>query len=191
MKIVIIEGPDNIGKNTLIHWLIEQFSTVKIVHCGKPVSTDNPFLEQKKTFLNLANDAISDNVKGNVDLVVFNRYYQGEYVYGQMYRNGNSEEILEMVHKLEAYLKNNVGDENIFYVQMTCENADLLHGNDDGKSLSKNDYEKISRELTLFNEVFDKSMLSNKKKIFVNSKVDTKSFKSRKEIVQEFSSLLK
>ena len=186
MKVIIIEGPDNSGKNTLIHWIIEHYNNVKIVHCDRPKSKDNPFLEQKQTFLKLANDAIIDNIKNNVDVLVFNRYYQGEYVYGQMYRNGNAEEILKMIHNLESYLKNNIGDDNIFYVQLASKSSKLLQKNDDGKSLSNNDYEKICQEQNLFREVFDKSTLKNKRKIFINKKRDWENFRSRSEILHDF-----
>lgn len=190
MKVIIIEGPDNIGKNTLIHWIIEQYSNVRIIHCGKPTSKVNAFLEQKKTFLQLANDAISDNVKGDADVVVFNRFCQGEYVYGQLYRGGDPDKIIDMVHMVETYLKNNIDDENIFYVQMTCESANLLCGNDDGKSLSNNNREKILQELRLFDDVFANSCLSNKLKLFVNNPNNPNVFRQKKEIIQEFSEFL-
>ena len=36
MYLIIIEGTDNIGKDTLISRLIEDFETVTLIHCGSP-----------------------------------------------------------------------------------------------------------------------------------------------------------
>ena len=36
MKIIIIDGPDNTGKNTIIHNIIDRYDSVKIIHCHKP-----------------------------------------------------------------------------------------------------------------------------------------------------------
>lgn len=186
MKIVIIEGPDNSGKNTLINWILDNFNEVKVVHCDKPKSKEDPFTEQKTTFLKLANEAIVDYLKDDVDVLIFNRFYQGEYVYGQLYRNGDRGEILKMIHNIESYLKNNIDDKDIFYVQLDCESAQLLHNNDDGKSLSKNDYSLICKEIVLFRHVYDRSTLLNKKKIFINDPQNARHFNDRKKILQEF-----
>ena len=43
MKVIIIDGPDNTGKNMVIHDLLEHYDSVKIIHCHKPEnSADDP-----------------------------------------------------------------------------------------------------------------------------------------------------
>ena len=73
MKIIIIEGPDNTGKNTLIQSIIDNNKVVKLVHCDKPVSED-PFEEQCKLFWSHAYNIVQDNRNKDIDVIVFNRY---------------------------------------------------------------------------------------------------------------------
>ena len=185
MKIIIIEGPDNTGKNTLIQNIIDNNKVVKLVHCDKPVSND-PFEEQYKLFSLHAYNAIQDSRNDDIDVIVFNRYYQGEYVYGQMYRNGDPDKIKKMVFEIENYLINNIGKDNIYYVQLTSTSANLLKRNDDGKSLSGADIEKMKKEIDLFNEIYDFSIL-NKHKITIN---ENDEFRTREDILTEFNDFI-
>ena len=41
-KVIIIEGPDNCGKDTLINKLRDYFKSTKVIHAGIPLS-DNLF----------------------------------------------------------------------------------------------------------------------------------------------------
>ena len=38
MKLIIIEGTDNTGKDTLIAKLLEKYPTATLIHCGKPLT---------------------------------------------------------------------------------------------------------------------------------------------------------
>lgn len=181
MKVVIIEGPDNTGKNTLIQYLIDNYKVVKLIHCDKPIS-DDPFLEQQKLFLEHATEIIKDSINNHVDIAIFNRYYQGEYVYGQMYRNGNKDKIIKMINILEEYLINNIGPDNIYYIQLNSRSPYLLKKNDDGKSLSGAELDKIQQEINLFYEVYKLSIL--KKKLICIS--DGDNFRSRDKILRQF-----
>ena len=182
MKVIIIEGPDNTGKNTLIQHIIDSNLVVKIIHCDKPSSKDDPFLEQQQLFLNHARNVIRDSIERHVDVVIFNRYYQGEYVYGQMYRQGDADKIKKMISIIEEYLINNIGIENIYYVQLNSHSPYLLKKNDDGKSLSGAELDKIQREIDLFNKVYKLSTL--KKKMICIS--DGDNFRSRENILKQF-----
>ena len=49
MKVIIIEGPDNCGKNTLIQNIVDNNDVVKVIHCHKPDKNDpNPFMTMEK-----------------------------------------------------------------------------------------------------------------------------------------------
>ena len=181
MKIIIIEGPDNTGKNTLIQNIIDNNKVVKLIHCDKPVSND-PFEEQYKLFSLHAYNAIQDNKNNDIDVIVFNRYYQGEYVYGQMYRDGDSIKIKNMITEIEKYLLNCIDKKDIYYVQLISTSVKLLKNNDDGKSLSNADIKKIQKEIDLFNEIYDFSIL-NKHKIIINN---GDNFRTREDILNEF-----
>ena len=186
MKIIIIEGPDNTGKNTLIQSIIDNNKVVKLVHCDKPVSED-PFEEQCKLFWLHAYNAVQDNRNKDIDVIVFNRYYQGEYVYGQMYRNGDPEKIKWMINETEKYLLNNLDADDIYYVQLLSTSPKQLKKYDDGKSLSGAELEKIEKECNLFKDVFDFSILKKKHIIYVN---DGDNFRDRNDILIEFNDFI-
>ena len=38
MKLIIIEGTDNTGKDTLISKILEKYPTATVIHCGKPIT---------------------------------------------------------------------------------------------------------------------------------------------------------
>ena len=191
MKVIIIEGPDNTGKNTLIQSILDNNKIVKLIHCDKPESKEDPFEEQCKLFYLHAYNTYADfknsqTLYANIDVVVFNRYYQGEYVYGQMYRNGDPDKIKQMVSICEDYLLNNIGYDNIYYVQLLSTSSKLLKKNDDGKSLSGADIEKMKREVELFTEIYEYSRLK-KHIIYVNEGDD---FRTREDILIEFNDFI-
>lgn len=191
MKVIIIEGPDNTGKNTLIQSILDNNKVVKLIHCDKPESKEDPFEEQCKLFYLHAYNTYADfknsqTLYANIDVVVFNRYYQGEYVYGQMYRNGDPDKIKQMVSICEDYLLNNIGYDNIYYVQLLSTSSKLLKKNDDGKSLSGADVEKMKREVELFTEIYEFSRLK-KHIIYVN---DGDDFRTREDILIEFNDFI-
>lgn len=188
MKLIIVEGPDNSGKNTLLHNIIDEYNDVKIIHCHKPDSdAEDPFQAMKDIYWKYIEEVIHDNTENYIDVTVFNRFHISEYVYGQIYRNGNPDLIKEMISELEECLIQNIGYENIFYVQLTCSSPELLVRNEDGLSLSAGNTDKIKAELDKFNEVFEFSSL-NKIQICIND--STGEFKQRSEIVKEFKNFI-
>ena len=188
MKVIIIEGPDNTGKNTLIQSIIDNNKVVKLVHCDKPEVEpgDDPFEEQCRTFYIHAYNAVQDKLRKDIDVIVFNRYYQGEYVYGQIYRNGDRKKIKEMIKITEEYLLKNFDYDDILYVQLNSSSVNLLKKNDDGKSLSEANMYKMQREIDLFNEVYEYSILK-KHKILIN---DGDNFRTREDILIEFNDFI-
>lgn len=188
MRVIIIEGPDNSGKNTLIHNIIDNHDVVKVIHCHKPERGDSdPFSTMKRIYLWHAEEIIRDKIEGHVDVVVFNRYHISEYVYGQMYRNGNPEAIKEMIDTIDEYLINNIGKENIYYVQLYCTAPSLLIKHEDGLSLSGGSEERIKTELEKFEEIYQYSKL-NKIKIRIND--GEGNFNSRGHIVEQFKKFI-
>ena len=187
MKIIIVEGPDNTGKNTLINNIIDTNNIVKIIHCGTPKSKEDPYKEQKDLFKKLTNMAISEYRANETNVVVFNRFYQGEYVYGQMYRNISHVKIKQFINNLEDVLKANIFEEDLYYVQLLSSSPKLLIRNDDGKSLSGADEAKIQKEIKLFENIFDASKIMKKKRIYIN-KDDC--FRDRHDILNEFNEFI-
>lgn len=187
MKVIIIEGPDNTGKNTLIESIINNNNNVKLIHCGTPKSKEDPYTEQKELFKKLVNIAISEYRANETDVIVFNRFYQGEYVYGQMYRGISPIEIKMFIKNLEKVLTTNIFEEDLYYVQLLSSSPKLLIKNDDGKSLSNADEDKIWKEIRLFENIYNESKIWKKTRIYVNT---GDYFRDRQDILDEFNNFI-
>lgn len=185
MKVIIIEGPDNTGKNTLINHVLDNNEIVKIIHCSKPKQLDNVLYHQFISFKKLAEEAIKDYSSNSDEILIYNRYHIGEYVYGQLYRNENPEQILEVIHLIEDTILNAIPQDNISYIQLLSRSAKLLQNNDDNKSLSNARLDLIEKENQLFKEAFEKSKFKNKHIIYID-KENTDTFKTREQIIDEF-----
>ena len=185
MKVIIIEGPDNCGKNTLINNILDNNEIVKIIHCSKPDPNGNVLFNQYLSFKRLADEAIKDYKSNSDEVLVYNRYHIGEYVYGQIYRDENPEQILEMINLIENRILSVIPQDDILYIQLLSTSSELLQRNDDNKSLSNAKLELIEKEQQLFKEVFDNSIFKNKHIIYVN-KENTNEFKNREDIINEF-----
>jgi len=185
MKVIIIEGPDNTGKNTLINHVLDNNEIVKIIHCSKPKQLDNVLYHQFISFKKLAEEAIKDYSLNSDEVLIYNRYHIGEYVYGQLYRDENPEQILEVIHLIEDTILNAIPQDNISYIQLLSRSAKLLQNNDDNKSLSNARLDLIEKENQLFKEAFEKSKFKNKHIIYID-KENTDTFKTREQIIDEF-----
>lgn len=173
MKLIIVEGLDNCGKDTLINNLSKNFLTVTNIHYTKP---ENKYI-QNTIFRGYAY-AIVNNLY-NTDAIFLNRSHYGEYVYGCLYRHIRNEDALSIIREIDnIYLKYNI---NAYYIQLMSSSLDLLLKNDDNQSLSNNKLENIQREANRFMKVFDYSILY-KKLIYVN---DGNQFRSKDDIYKE------
>lgn len=189
MKIIIVEGTDRTGKDTLINELKNLGSRVLINHCGKPIGDTHyeQAMNQEKLFNGYINDLFNDRYFGICDLVIFNRAWYGEYVYGTLYRERTKEEVNRMISFIE-YDLNRFNDiinvltvlDGVYYIQLVNDSVKLALSNDDGNSIS-NDKGNILKEIELFKEVYELSNI-NKKLIKVN---DGDEFRSKEDILNE------
>jgi thymidylate kinase len=176
MKIISIEGGDALGKNLLIKGLCKYFNyeNITIRHLGKPPKTfseDISPLEwqikcfEKEAFLleNLK-QMEEDEYQYYENIVIYNRFIWGEYIYGLMFRNQDCKEIENFIKNFEErYL---ISNPQTYLILLTADPEFFLE-QEDGKSFSKNIGQK-TRELQLFDEIFEKSLLDNKLRIKVN-----------------------
>lgn len=179
MKLVIVEGTDNTGKDTLISKLIEKYPTVTIIHCGKPYSKKYSSLEQDSLFDIYASNIINKKYD-NTHLLIMNRSHIGEYVYGVLYRGRDEDDVFEMIEHIDEKIMSR-SDLDVYYIQLLCSSEELLSRNEDNKSLSNGNKEKILKEKEKFEEIYSVSKL-RKKLIYVN---DGDNFKSRDTIFNE------
>lgn len=180
MKIIIIEGTDNTGKDTLIKAIRKQFSGFKIknIHCSTPKHKHpiDAAIEQDAYFLGLVDDILEN--KNDSDIIIFNRAWYGEYVYGPIYRNRKQKDVKEMILRLEEKLQ----DFDITYIQLLSNNINLLVKNDDGKSLADNKTHLMFVEYQYFQQIFRASKIKKKKLIYVND--ENGNFKSKADILK-------
>jgi|688.fasta_scaffold558288_1 hypothetical protein len=162
MKLVIIEGLDRCGKDTLISNLSTKFPQVLMRHWSFPQgdSNDAKTQWQKDTFLNeMEKWDIVKNEEYNEPLI-WNRSHIGEYVYGTIYRDSKPSTWIPQMEK--RYLTGN----NVYLIFLYAD-ADFLLKEDDGQSYSVNKDDK-ELEIKKFHEAIDKSIIINKLKIKVN-----------------------
>jgi hypothetical protein len=164
-KILIIEGPDNCGKDTLINKLKENFNNPVILHAGVPPKYGSLFDYYYKGIIHDTLDAFYDDVH---DAIIHNRSMYGEFVYGPKYRGKTPSEIAKMIYKLETgQLRTFILSNELYFILLTSNNVDLLVQNDDGKSIS-NKAADIQDEITSFDTIFNLSQIENKKRVYVN-----------------------
>ena len=163
-KVIIIEGCDNCGKDTLINKLKEHYTNSVVLHACAP-QTNDLFTHYMNTFIH---DTLEGYYNDN-NAVINNRSMYGEYVYGPKYRNLPLANAVELIYKLETgQLKTFIKESDLYFILLSSTNADLLVNNDDGKSISNKKIDIID-EIEKFNEIFNMSHIKNKKRILVNN----------------------
>lgn len=197
MKHIIIEGGDNLGKSLLIEGLSKHFNydNVNIRHFGKPprVFPENisPLEFQAKCFLKEAHlveytrQLEEDEYCYYENIIIWNRAHLGEYVYGQMFREQDPKELKDYLHNFEIRNLIHKSDET-FLILLTADPEFFLK-QEDGNSFSK-DLKEKKRELQLFDEIFEESLIDNKLKIKVN---DGKEYVSKDHIFNSVLELIK
>lgn len=178
MKLIIIEGPDRIGKTTLIKNLCEYFNfdNITIRHFGKPPSCLsfkeslnyqlNSFKKEAHLFQHIRKKYDLEKCYYN-EVVIWNRSHLGEYVYSSLYRNGNKKTILKRLLNFETKELVPYKDE-IYLITMITDDIDILLNRDDGLSFSKKTEDRLI-EIKLFEEIHSLSLLSNKLLINVDN----------------------
>ena len=178
-KVIIVEGPDCVGKDMLISNLSNHYNNaVKVIHAGIP---DNKNLHEYY-YNGLIHDTLDAYYAHNYDAVIHNRSMYGEYVYGPKYRDEDKKEVAKLISDLElGQLKTFILSKELIFILLNSDNSDLLVKSSDGLSIS-NKKTDIEDEMAAFDEVFDLSSIKNKKKIYVNN---GDSFRSKESIVKE------
>ena len=179
-KVIIIEGCDNCGKDTLISSLLSDFTNPLILHAGVPSAKESNLFN----FYN--NGLIHNTLEGyydkDQDVIIHNRSMYGEFVYGPLYRSKLLGDVAEMIYKLEAgQLKTFIRSSELYLILLTSSSVELLVNNDDGLSIS-NKKEDIKREIDSFNTIFNLSEIENKRKIYVNH---GDSFRNKQDIYND------
>ena len=177
-KLIILEGTDNVGKDTVINQLLDRYKDAKVYHCEKPKSKDDKEAakEQYNSFLSLA----KETSESKDATIIHNRSWYGEYVYGVKYRNNDENEVKESILEFEKIILKNIDD--VCLIMLLSDNSDFLVKNDDGLSISKAKKELIEDETKRFEEIFKFSTIPNKCIVYVN---DGENWKPKEEIISK------
>lgn len=198
MKLIIVEGPDNTGKSTVvkrIYNLLTEFGNVAPTHILTihNISPSGNTIKEKIKNIDAYNENMVDNLIDAAEIesyeyVILDRSWYSEYVYGQLYRNRTADAAKKMVLNLDRTLSLQYKDytENVWLVMLNSDNPNFLLNHEDGNSLSvatEKPLEMMEQEIALFNDVYDIA-LCNKVKVIVNNN-DSSDFKTFDEVMDE------
>lgn len=159
-KFIIIEGPDNVGKSTLIRGLQHFYNknTFQCLHFSnvKHDSVEDG-IEYSKNLYTQMFESMSNLAKYNNAGMICDRAHLGEMVYGPIYRGYSGEYVLDIERKYTNY-----GPiwSNLFLITLYDEPENLI-ARDDGLSFST-DLDKKQAEINNFKNAHDKSLIVNK-----------------------------
>lgn len=200
MNVIIVEGLDNTGKSTYINKLKEhllssenlQDNDVMIFHFNPIIGRTN---EESANLTDEYNIAAAESIlncmrKDKHKYIILDRSWISEYVYGQIYRGRNSDDILQKIKDLNEYLTYYIGYNNVFLNMFLVKDPNFVIKNEDGDSLSigNDQYKKIEKEINLFNEIFDVCDL-RKAKVYVDTSTDNE-FMTFNELNEKLSEII-
>jgi hypothetical protein len=176
MKHIIIEGCDRTSKSTLVGGLCKhfKFDNVTVRHFSKPPKNNQTLEWQLNAFI--SEGKLLNSIKANEmqnkyyeNIVIWNRSPLGEIVWGPLYRKNDKEQTLLNLRVYEfEYLRTIDEYKNMFqtYLIYLYADAEFLTKLEDGNSFS-NTAEQKQKELDLFEDAIDFSIIPNKMRIKV------------------------
>lgn len=163
-KLIIIEGPDRTGKDTLIDKLKTHYTTDNIIHftgAKEPLNKCDNTIQQMHKFTN----SYLEIKNTNNNITIWNRSFIGQFVYGQIYQKNYQIDWLYDIDEALALL-----DIEIYLVLLRGDSEFLFH-NDDGHSIS-NSIVDIEQEQEYFKWFYNCTKIQNKILVDVTTKTD-------------------
>lgn len=156
----IIEGPDNVGKTTLIQNIKNRFNdyTFHALHYSNVKQRSTPVIIQYnlKLYIEMFDLMSTINDSKIASGVICDRSHLGEMVYGPIYREYSGEYVLDIE---EEYSKNDFWN-SVFLITLYDEPENLIK-RDDGLSFTT-ELEKKTKEINNFKFAHDQSYIKNK-----------------------------
>lgn len=162
------------------------YDNVYYIHCTKPKTND---LNEQKVFFFKKIKEIKELYNSLIlspELIILDRSWLGEYVYGSLYRKNDKQSIINIIEECYKELQNL----NYVTILLTCDNVDFCLKHSDKKSLSNDKKEYIINEINLFHEISLYDFI-NKPNIFELKVNDGLEFKDKDEIFNNVLSLIK
>lgn len=185
----MVESIDNLGKDSQINKLYNEYKdkyNISIRHFEKPKPKQNesPLEFQFISFDNeidyLNNISMMEkqfDYYNKENLIIYNRFYLGEYIYGTLYRKFSKDDILNAIfNPIENRMLKFLSIFDVLIINLWTDNFDIII--DDNKSLSKGSHDKMLIEQNLFKEIIDESVFTSE---FVQVN-DGNKFKSKDDI---------
>jgi thymidylate kinase len=163
-KFIIIEGTDNVGKDTQQDLIIENMSDNvfhKLHYSALPFKDDkdkHSSYSKKlyETMFRLMMKSKLAHKPGDLDInLIFNRSHLGETVYSPLYRGYSGDYVFDIEKKFTKALR-----EDLYLITLVNDPHTILK-RDDGKSFYGNE-EEIKAEVDGFTRAHRKSTIKNK-----------------------------
>lgn len=137
-------------------------------------------------YMQLVNSIILYNNENAYDVVIIDRCWYSEYVYGHIYRGRTFDKLSKIVVDAEAKLLEAIDYDNISLILLNANEINFMVKYEDGFSLSKADTTKMEEEQKLFSEAFALSKLK-KHEVIVNNGLE---FRPKDVIFNEILSVI-
>ena len=162
-KFIIIEGTDNVGKDTQQDLIIKNMSEHvfhKLHYSSLPFKDDSGYYDKEKhaTYSKKMYDdmfKVMINCKDKDINFIFNRSHLGETVYSPLYRGYSGDYVLDIEKKYTKVLR-----EDLYLITLTNDPHTILK-RDDGKSFYGNE-EEVKAEVDGFRRAHRLSTIKNK-----------------------------
>jgi len=163
-KFIIIEGTDNVGKDTQQDLIIENMSDHvfhKLHYSSLPFKDDkdkhaNYSKKLYETMFQLMMKSKLASKPGDLDInFIFNRSHLGETVYSPLYRGYSGDYVFDIEKKYTKALR-----EDLYLITLVNDPHTILK-RDDGKSFYGNE-EEVKAEVEGFTRAHRKSSIKNK-----------------------------
>tara|TARA_R100000734_G_C3299731_1_gene90503 strand:+ start:182 stop:775 length:594 start_codon:yes stop_codon:yes gene_type:complete len=164
-KFIIIEGTDNVGKDTQQNLIIERVSNLvfhKLHYSSLPFRDDKDLHAKysRKMYRDMFEMMMACKDK-DINLI-FNRSHLGETVYAPLYRGYSGDYVLDIEKDYVKALR-----ENLYLITLTNDPHTILK-RDDGKSFYGNE-EEVKAEVDGFKRAHRLSKIKNKLHVHVGN----------------------
>lgn len=194
MKVIIVEGIDNVGKTTMINRLADIYHDkykIMYLHCGACPD----FVDFAQRLCQINDIDIQRFEKEKEVLAIIDRAWTGEYVYGPIYRHKDRMSIIKMFFRVGTALRKSFTNvPRDFYEIFVYASPEFAIKHDDNLSLSSDlDYEKrvkrIQWEIDSFKEAskINPLFLNNEHRKEINVEAEEYNFKSIDDIIKELN----
>lgn len=161
MKIIVLEGVDNLGKSTVARALADFYTEegygVVSIHCVARTDFNKLAADICEMEYN-EYKSIGDGTFRNETLLILDRSWKDEYVYGPIYRDKTKSEMIRRIYDIVAPIKKKPVDwrSNIYEILLEADPEFAIDKDDNMSYYSdmehKEKLERVEYEMKMFRE---------------------------------------